>query len=478
MFSLFLAAVAFSAAFIAPRTAVAFSCDSADGDPTAAARALSDDAFDILGGDGWRRDEGVFHFTHDHDAELAALEETGTNWNGIGNPAMIYARPSFSGGISPVFRLGPSDALVMTFCAPPPSRYFSASTYVWRRRGRVVSATAGNNRVNMLTLRNSTWNHACDAELFMGERCPVFSKPIVLVSTKDELTFERVSEAFLTAGIDEVALNVEELAPDRIMDSDQLTFSFRSAMWPGNDALGEYSKLRWNSVFIARAPRNFRGRPFALKPQPSPSRLMHDERHLQSSLYRRAEQLKRVLVDSGLKYMQTGKISTVNVDRDRCLTSRSYSPFRTGAARQIRIQSACFGETSDCAYGISDLALPDRPFVALFVGVNHVAKKNAMFSNIAAYQSGGATSFISAANVRVVSSVDDRAWGTDLVYAHAFASGGLCRYFAKGWKTACTEVPSNGQESFFITRDYLDPNSATAPNSDEMINPMILYFAS
>ena len=38
--------------------------------------------------------------------------------------------------MSPVCRLGPSDALVMTLCPPRPSRYFSSATYVWRRQPR------------------------------------------------------------------------------------------------------------------------------------------------------------------------------------------------------------------------------------------------------------------------------------------------------------------------------------------------------
>ena len=61
-------------------------------------------------------------FTHDlnDDADIGEYGYPG---------AMLYARPSFAGGLSPVFRLAPSDALVVVLCTHrPETRYFGLST--------------------------------------------------------------------------------------------------------------------------------------------------------------------------------------------------------------------------------------------------------------------------------------------------------------------------------------------------------------
>ena len=139
---------------------------------------------------------------------------------------------------------------------PPPSRYFGLSSYVWRRQGnfglvtsRVVSATIANEQVNMLTMRNATTQQ------------PAFDQPLVLVSTADAATFKAIKRAFVQSGVPSDAINLEAIPRVKfgrslILDgADDLTFSLRSALWPGNNALGEYAKLEWTSVFIARSPR-------------------------------------------------------------------------------------------------------------------------------------------------------------------------------------------------------------------------------
>jgi hypothetical protein len=59
-------------------------------------------------------------------------------------------------------------------------------------------------------------------------------------------------------------------------------------------------------------------------------------------------------------------MQSVDVDRDRCLRDGNYSPFSVSAAsgnNRINLEirnraNSCFGETSDCAYAISDVVLP------------------------------------------------------------------------------------------------------------------------
>lgn len=450
----------------------------------------SEDAFARLRANGWFRETGKLAFTHDVNQE-----EDGSVYGYPGG--MIYARPTFANGLSPVFRLGPSDALVLTVCTPPPSRYFGLSTYVWRRQGdlgivtsRVVSATLANEQVNMLTMNNATARH------------PAFGQPLVLITTADEATFREISGAFVDAGVPVEAINLEaipraKLGRSLVLDgADDLTFSLRSALWPdetedGAYSLGTYAKQEWSSVFIARSPRGGSRlvRPLeaidvASSPRGAP--LANKEETLLASALALASAVEQRLVTSaGLTRLKEGRMQHVDVDRDRCLRDRRYSPFRLAGASGVNIRSGCFGETGDCTYAISDVILPAaRPFVALFVGADHRALGNSAFSNVAAYNSGGALSAVSAGNVEVVGYADDRMWrrrdGSG-VFALVFASEGLCGERTKEdlakMDVPCVEIPTRRfNEVFFISRDYVDPATGTAPNSEEMLETRVLYF--
>ena len=102
------------------------------------------------------------------------------------------------------------------------------------------------------------------------------------------------------------------------------------------------------------------------------------------------------------------------------------------------------------------------------------------------HDGGGLLSAISAGNVKVVSYADDRMWrrnNEDIpIFAHAFASEGFCSGRAGQVLVEigvpCVEVAAaQYNEAFFISRDYMDPNTGTAPNAKEMLETSVLYFA-
>ena len=460
---LVLAAVAVSVAI-----ADAFSCDARDA-PTDRALSSSDSAFRQLSKDGWRRETGQLRFTHDVNDDNDISE--------YGYPgAMLYARAEFLGGVSPVFRLGPSDALVITLCTPPPTRYFGFSTYVWRRQSRVVSATCANNPLNSRTMRGGY---------------PAFDQPTVLVSTGDLATFDAVSTAFLAAGVPVTALNLEQLAVDRvsfgrsILDrADDLTFSFR--VYDANAR--EYAKQTWTSVMLLRSPR---GGGRSLQPlvaitatPPSPKRgIPVNELRLEMAASFLQTSVKNKVIAAGFRVTtRASSMAPVDVDRDKCLATGNYSPFRVGGARDVNIQSGCFGETRDCTYTMSPESIAgDKPFLALFTGADSVKLGNAAFANLAAYHTGGALSLVSAAAVRVAAFADHRMWRREdenNLFAHAFASPGLCRVFDDDPDVSCVEVaPAPFNDLFFIGRAYLDPSTGTAPNAEELLPVTVTYFA-
>mmetsp|Transcript_27242 Transcript_27242/g.66877 ORF Transcript_27242/g.66877 Transcript_27242/m.66877 type:complete len:524 (+) Transcript_27242:473-2044(+) len=511
--------IVLAVASVGPRATTAFSCDATD--EGSSARRVSDDAAKNLRTDNWFLEDGTLRFTHDPD-----YESDGSDWDGVGNPGMIYARVEVAGGLSPVFRLGPSDALVQTLCTPPPTtRYFSMATYVWRRQdelsfwpqltvpgSRVVSATCGDPK-NMLTTTSEA--PACAVA---DTRCPAFSKSVVLISTGDAASFERIAKAFISAGMAAEAINLEVLPVDRVKfgrsllldGADDLSHSFRAAYWPGTgtDALGEYARQQW-PVFIARSPlgggRNSQPVAGIKAPLPLPKQLTNSEVHLRTATSRLSAAIKDHLTNvRGLRFQKESQMLPVAIDRARCLIDPSYSPFKVAAASNINIRSGCFGEISDCSYSISqDDFNAGREFVAVHVGVNHVELQNNVLSNTALYFSGGsALSAVSAGNVRVVVSADDRQWGGKKtsdsfvnllkstgkfsannnrdemygVFAQAFASTGMCQFFANT-RIPCVETAVvRGQTGFFINRDYLDANTGTAPDAAQMILPSIMFF--
>lgn len=98
---------------------------------------------------------------------------------------------------------------------------------------------------------------------------------------------------------------------------------------------------------------------------------------------------------------------------------------------------------------------------------------------------------MSAGNVKVVAYADDRMWrrrsqagagkGGGGVFSQAFASEGLCAGGAgqalREMGVPCVEVaPERNNEAFFISRDYIDPTTGTAPNDEEMLETSVLYF--
>ena len=447
----------------------AFTCD---GDAAEAALAASEEAFrGLRTKGGWTRETGTLKFTHDlnDDADISEYGYPG---------AMLYARPSFAGGLSPVFRLAPSDALVVVLCTPPETRYFGLSTYVWRRQGsllptsRVVSASCGNAPVNSRTIRSGY---------------PSFDRPLVMVSTGDAATFSAVSDAFVAAGVPAESLNLEELPFERvnfgrslILDrADDLTFSYR--VYDANTR--EYAKQAWKSVMIIRSPRGRTSKPeiaFPAAPPPPSVNLVRSERHLKYIAVALSDAIKRELLAKQFRFSRRGRMIPVDVDRERCLSDPGYSPFRAGGASDVNIQSGCFGETSDCTYAVSSESIDaDDPFVVVFVGADHVKLGNAAFSNLAAYHTGGAMRFISAAAVRVAAFADDRMWTRSddtYVFAHAFASPGRCVVFRNMPDVPCVEVDAvRGDSTFFVSRDYLAP-SGSAPDAEQLLPTSVDYY--
>jgi len=81
------------------------------------------------------------------------------------------------------------------------------------------------------------------------------------------------------------------------------------------------------------------------------------------------------------------------------------------------------------------------------------------------HDGGGLLSAISAGNVKVVGYTDDRMWrrnNEDIpIFAHAFASEGLCSVLVE-IGVPCVEVAAaQYNEAFFISRDYMVGSGAS-----------------
>ena len=400
---------------------------------------------------------GTLRFTHDAEAERGTTD--GVRASGVGAPGMMYARVFDADGDS-TFRLGAEDAVSVALKAPPSgTRYWSFTTYAYRRGGRVTMAQCS-------WPVNSANANVSDAD-----------GSVVIVATRSMDAFEKVKAAYAEVGFNETTINLSPLFSDVRygdgLDADLLSISFRVAFWPNQnvstyDALGEWSKLSWPAIFSrrARASRN----PRAAVPESSPPPAVNPNLPAQIASYSESypEPVPSVIIDGG-SARRVGRtiLVPVSFDSRRCMNDPFYSPWR---ANGVRVRSACFGATSDALYSVSRDFISrmelTTEWLVIVRGFELVSTRRATFTNVALYVTGGIiSSSISARDIRIIAAIDDRSFRVrsgEFVVAFG-SSANACRRVA----CACVIARDAPRRSsmFIIARDYLDPLTATAPIS-------------
>ena len=409
--------------------------------------------------DDARASEGAMRFTHDANVERDS--EDGVSSEGKGNPGMIYARAFDESGGSG-FRLGAEDAVVTRMLAPPAAaRYWSWSVYCSMRGSRVVSAIAGwpINSANVVADEDG-W--------------------IVLVATRSMEAFEAVREAYAESGFAPEAVNLSPLFGEvrygsTFGEADLLSVSFRVAYWPSanssivgaEDALGEWATREWPVTFARRRRAARSARIPVTQIESPPPAVAPPDIEVASSAYATVPH-PEILVGGGFS-RSVGRTILVPViaSPTRCMYDPFYSPW---SAYGVRTRSACFGSTSDALYSVSDNFIRRRELTAewlvVVAGVDIVSTRRATFSNIALYATGGAiSSAFSARDVHILAAIDDRSFVLRAsTFAVAFGSSrSACRRVSVPCVVARPCPPT--ASLFIIARDYLDPRTATAPES-------------
>ena len=490
---------------------------------------------DIVSTNGFavrERERGIVRFTHDRtnagqDAvndQLLSEEEAMQRTANTGNPGVMYARIEEVNAINqawPYFQFSRRDASVVITCAPPTvAKYYSFVTYVWRKTfGRTLGLRALRATVSAQA-RSGAVNIGNENGKQTTTTTRAFQRPIIIITTASEKTFQAIKKTFVDIGIDETSIELEALRYDELnflpsIIADDLTTSFRVSTWPlkGAEALGFYAKFEW-PAFLVRADeegirRGTSGDDIFYDAKNLPMRKARSENVTGSKNQRivvTQEQLDAVAlsIENALKTkfdqdIERFRLQRVDVgDGSKCLESISYQPF---ALPGVQTRSGCFGSTSDAAYSLSeklvnnlgelsdgDLILDstavlesNQEFVILIVGSNEVFNERATFFNIAAYTSGNPVlSRRSARNVQIVASLDDRSFKSSSVssllqQSNNDNSNNSNSFFVAAFGTsdkACSNVKGiscavmldrNFGNIFLIERVYLDPETALAP---------------
>lgn len=404
---------------------------------------------------------GTLGFTHDAATEAARASTDGVSSTDVGAPGMIYARVFDEDGDS-TFLLGAEDAVsVAMTAAPSGTRYWSMTTYAYRRGGRVVMAQC-------------SWP-VNSANAFVG-----VNDSVVIVATRSMDAFEKVKAAYAEAGFDETSINLAPMYEDVRygdgLDADVLSISFRVAFWPNEgqnastgDALGEWSKSTWPAIFSRRARASRYPRMAVPESSPPPAinastlstqKVSYQEPYLES--------FPSVIIGGG-SARRIGRtiLEPMSFDSRRCIIDPFYSPWRSYG---VRVRSGCFGATSDALYSISRDFISRMELTTEWLiiarGSELVSARRATFTNIALYATGGIISnSISARDIRIIAAVDDRSFNAHSdEFVVAFGSSiAACRRVT----CACVVARDAPRRSsmFIIARDYVDPRTATAPIS-------------
>ena len=153
----------------------------------------------------------------------------------------------------------------------------------------------------------------------------------------------------------------------------------------------------------------------------------------------------------------------------------------------VNVRSGCFGATPDCLYSVSRRYFR-RESMREFIVVVSGMTSSATFTNFALYASGNDfSSALSARDIRVIAAIDDRSFATrtptttssnshsnvtsasstsGAYFVAAFGSSPDACAVARAHSLPCAVArapPSRRSHIFVVSRDYLDPITATAP---------------
>jgi len=276
------------------------------------------------------------------------------------NPSSLYGIYEWLTIDVPLSWIGPQDAWVWIGCTPPDIQYFSARSYLYSAPNfDTLFASLGDSN-NILTF-NTTNGGPCN-------------RTAVVITTADQYTAQTLSNAFIKAGLDPLAINIDiipgtglNLLFGRNLSTDLFTYLFRVALFHNLTDGYYYTNSTW-PVYYIYPPDNSIAQPYPIPPL-RPRDNHTNEVSFNTSLY--------TLVNQTIEFWNNFNSTVVNMD--------TLVPLPIEGYQCIANNTCCLGDNRDTSYLTSNnsyILSNDTSTFLMVLGINHVLTMDVIYANL------------------------------------------------------------------------------------------------
>jgi hypothetical protein len=361
--------------------------------------------------------------------------------------------------------MNPDEAIVFVGTTPPESKYFSYRSMLgnhWfdeqNTYGRIFASLGDS--INNFRIKTGSTPGSISKD--------PYDKPIMIITTADKGTNEKVRSAATKAGYPTSMMNTDIIPSELIRmgitnTSDTITFIHRVAMFANATRGAEYINGTPGVVFRLTPKSSETLQPYSV-PRLIP-RGTGDTREL--DLMKDQQALKEAIIARhGDGMLVSGKTSEIWV-------------FEGYDAIQREIDA--LGDSRDTIYlKNGEYPLGDDDFIIVY-GANHQATGKVVYTNVAVYGAQALNGVVAVTNKDYAGSADSYLPGNDnadLLYAWKFAR------HCNG-EEGCTEIPSccggmgvpEDVPVIIGIRAYIEPETGVGPAWTEILYDQVLHFS-
>lgn len=405
------------------------------------------------------------------------LHDTGimryTRGNAYGNnPSSLYGIYEWLNPFNfPVSWLGPQDAWVWIGCTPPLVRYFSSRSYLYSspllpNQTTMTYSTASSFTTLFASLGDS--NNILTINTTAGGPC---NRTAVIITTADEGTAVGLSTAFINAGLDPGALNIDivpsslGLIMGRNLSTDLFTYLFRVALFNDTEAGDRYTSSIW-PVYYVYPPSTALPQPFPL-PSLRPRDNRTNEFMYNTSLFSITQTIASFWINKGSTLLNTQSCVPLLIEGYECIATNT----------------CCLGDNRDTSYVTSSVSylLPDDHSTFLTVtGVNHVLTMDVIYANLDVNDDITGDGVIGVTNDYWYGSVQHYVPTIDnstVFYAYAIARNCSLLPLSLPYclEVNLTALPSD-HGIVVAERAYLQRTSKVGPSDSALLMPIVMQF--
>lgn len=389
------------------------------------------------------------------------------------------------------YLLRQDEAIVIVGSTPPPMAYYSFQTFLFARYNPATNgmdpATGGFFRPYEVPV--AYLGDTINSSNIRTTGPAAFDRPMVIISTGNRRTLERVRAALRAAGYPDAVINTETLPPSLVRfgyeNADQFLFTMRMAIAPGgNEAITEFQQR----VEAGDVMKVFRVRPtieFPEDPLPAPLLQTRGTGQTEMDLYPTMEKLRRAVLDRYAMEFNAEELDSFLPD----YFPEGYPAIQRGIAYRGPGRDGSAGYGRDANYWTSSWFDLEPESFAIVYGVDHAATGKATYSSANVYLhetlAAGITSADSAdfaANPGTATSFLPAEPGIEKFYVWKVArncNGQPACLEAKlppRWAGVCSTKIADDAPVRIAFRQYVEPATGVGPADAELLYDRVIVF--